>query len=61
MAKNRTNYITNYIKKNVKRYELKLSKQNDPDLIEHLSKIDNVNSYLKDLIRKDAENKKDSL
>ena len=47
--------MVNYTKNNIKRVELKLSKKNDPQIIEHLSKIPNVNSYLKQLIEQDIK------
>ena len=42
-----------YEKENIKRVVLKLNKKTDQDIINHLKKIDGVNGYLKDLIRKD--------
>lgn len=48
-------YITKYIKNNVRRFELKLSKKNDAELIEHLQKQPNTNKYLKELILKDIK------
>lgn len=35
------------------RYVLNLNKNTDPDILEHLEKLDNVQGYLKKLIRKD--------
>lgn len=58
MKKERVEYVTNYIKNNIKRYELKLSKKNDVELIEKLSTVPNVNSYLKELIQKDIDTNK---
>lgn len=48
-------YITNYIKKNIRRFELKLSKKNDKDLIDWLEEKDNINEYLKALILQDKK------
>lgn len=48
-------YVTNYIKKNVRRFELKLSKKNDAELIKHLETKGNVNQYLKELITSDMK------
>jgi len=35
------------------RYVLNLNKKTDPDILEHLEKLDNVQGYLKRLIRQD--------
>ena len=42
-----------YEKKNIKRVVLKLNTRLDDDIIKHLEDKDNVNGYLKQLIRKD--------
>ena len=42
-----------YAKKNIKRVEMKLNTRYDGDIIQHLDSKDNVNGYLKELIRKD--------
>lgn len=42
-----------YEKNVIKRVELKLNKRYDGDIIEFLESKDNVNGYLKELIRKD--------
>ena len=39
--------------KNARRYAIKLSKNTDADIIEHLDSIPNVQGYLKALIRAD--------
>ena len=51
-------YITKYIKQNVRRFEIKLSKKNDADLIEWLESQGNVNQYIKNLIIKDKKSGK---
>ena len=45
--------VVKYDKNNIKRVVLKLNKKTDQDIIDHLKKIDGVNGYLKQLIRKD--------
>ena len=45
--------VIKYEKENIKRVVLKLNKKTDQDIIDHLKKIDGVNGYLKQLIRKD--------
>ena len=44
-----------YEKKAVKRVVLKLHHANDIDIIKHLATKDNVNGYLKELVRKDKD------
>lgn len=44
-----------YIKENYRRYGLRVHKTLETDMYEHLEKIDNIQKYLKDLIRKDME------
>lgn len=43
-----------YEKNNIKRFTLKLNINYDEDLISKLQSVDNVNGYLKDLIRRDT-------
>ena len=42
-----------YDAKTAKYYSLKLNTNTDSEMIEHLAKQENVQGYLKDLIRKD--------
>ncbi len=42
-----------YNAKNVKQIKLNLNKKTDADIIEHLEKTDNVQGYIKNLIRRD--------
>lgn len=44
-----------YIAKTRRRYVLNLNKNTDGDLLEHLEKIDNVQGYLKELIKMDMQ------
>ena len=46
-----------YDKENVKGLYIKLNKNTDADLIEHLASVDNVNGYIKRLIRADIESR----
>lgn len=41
-----------YENKNIKRVVLKLNKKTDTDIIEYLEDLDNVNKFLKEIIRK---------
>ena len=44
-----------YNQANVKQIKLSLNKKTDADIIEILYRCDNVQGYIKDLIRKDNE------
>lgn len=44
-----------YIAKTRRRYVLNLNKNTDGELLEHLEKMDNVQGYLKELIKADME------
>lgn len=44
-----------YNEKNVKQIKLSLNKKTDADIIEILDRCDNVQGYIKDLIRRDNE------
>ena len=52
-AQNRA--TTKFIKKTYKRYELKLRKDTESDLIQELDKKESVNSYLKNLVIADMK------
>ena len=54
-AKIRAN--TKYVKKTYQRFELKLRKDSEQHLIEHLNKQPSKNDYIKQLIIKDYQNK----
>lgn len=51
----RVKYITNYIKTHSRRFELKLSKEKDVEIIAHLENQSNVNQYIKQLIVEDMK------
>lgn len=42
---------TQYIKNHTKRYVVQCNNEKDADIIEHLKGVDNVNGYIKQLIR----------
>lgn len=42
-----------YEKENIKRFVLKLNIKTDNDIIQYLNTKDNINGYLKELVRKD--------
>ena len=51
----RTEYMVNYIKKNICRFELRLNKNKDSELIEFLNSQASVNGYLRQLIENDMK------
>lgn len=50
--------VARYVAKTYKRVTIKLRKDRDMDIINHLETIENINQYIKDLITKDIENNK---
>lgn len=44
-----------YAAKAIRRYALNLNRNTDADILEHLEKLDNVQGYIKALIRSDLE------
>lgn len=44
-----------YNKNNIKQIKMNLNKKTDADIINHLDQKDNVQGYIKELIRKDIE------
>lgn len=44
-----------YAAKAIRRYALNLNRNTDADILEHLEKLDNVQGYIKALIRSDME------
>ena len=45
--------VRKYDAVNAKNYHLKLNRKTDIDIIEHLESIQNVQGYIKELIRRD--------
>lgn len=50
-----SSYITKYIKENIRRFEFKMSKKTDKELIEWLEAQPNKNEYIKSLILADKK------
>lgn len=44
-----------YNESNVKQVKMNLNRKTDADILKHLEKIDNIQGYIKSLIRKDME------
>lgn len=55
---NYTSAVARYVAKTYKRVTIKLRKDRDIDIINHLESVENINQYIKDLISKDIENNK---
>lgn len=51
----RTEYMVNYVRRNICRFELRLNKNRDTELIEHLNNQPSINGYLRQLIEKDIK------
>ena len=49
-----------YQKEHIKVYRIKLNDRTDGKLIQHLDSLDNVQGYIKSLIRADIESKEES-
>lgn len=50
--------VARYVAKTYKRVTIKLRKDRDLEIINHLKSVKNINQYIKDLITKDIENNK---
>lgn len=51
--KDRKQYIEDWQRENLRRVVIKLNKAKDADIIEQIDKQENVQGYIKELIRKD--------
>ena len=60
MSFDRTQYNIDYIKANQRQFMLKVNRNIDPDMVAWLESKDNVQAYLKELIRADMEKQKAS-
>ena len=55
MAFDQLKYIADYDKLNTTRVSVKLNKEHDADILEHLSTLPNKQGYIKALIRADIK------
>lgn len=55
VSEKRKKYEIDYIKQNQRQFMLKVNRKTDPDMVDWLESQENVQAYLKDLIRKDME------
>ena len=53
-------YNIDYIKQNVRQFMLKINRKTEPELLAWMESQDSIQTYLKDLIRKDMEQHKTS-
>ena len=51
----RTEYMVNYNRNNLRRFELRLNKNRDSELIEHLNNQSSINAYLRQLVENDIK------
>lgn len=47
-----------YAAKTIRRYVINLNRNTDPDILDHLESLDNVQGYIKALIRADIASQK---
>lgn len=58
MAFDKVAYNTDYIRKNLRQFMVKVSRIHEPELVEWLEGKDNVQAYIKGLIKADMEKSK---
>ena len=51
-------YLNQYEKENIRQIRLKINRKTEPELIEWIEKQENIQGYIKRLIRKDMEHMK---
>ena len=51
-------YLNNYEKENLRQIRLKINRKTEPELLEWIEKQDNIQGYIKQLIREDMERAK---
>ena len=50
-----TEYMAQYEKENLRQIRLKINRKTEPELLAWIEKQDNIQGYIKELIRKDME------
>lgn len=55
MNEKKRDYDIKYMREKCRMVRLQLNRENDKDIVEHLESKDNINAYLKELIRKDMK------
>ena len=56
---NNAEYLAQYEKENLRQIRLKINRKTEPDLLAWIEKQDNIQGYIKELIRKDMERAED--
>ena len=51
--KNNMEYLDNYEKENLRQIRLKINRKTDPEMLEWIEKHENIQGYIKQLIRRD--------
>ena len=54
-----TEYLANYEKENLRQIRLKINRKTEPELLAWIEKQENIQGYIKELIRKDMEQAED--
>lgn len=54
-----TEYLARYEKENLRQIRLKINRKTEPEILEWIEKQDNIQGYIKELIRKDMEREKE--
>ena len=49
-------YLNQYEKENIRQIRLKINRKTEPELLEWIEKKENIQGYIKQLIREDMEN-----
>ena len=49
-------YLNQYEKENIRQIRLKINRKTEPELLEWMEKQENIQGYIKQLIREDMEN-----
>ena len=52
-------YMVDYEKENLRQIRLRINRKTEPDLLEWIEKQDNIQGYIKHLIREDMEREKE--
>lgn len=52
---NQADYVEAYQRKNIRQIRLKLNRKTEPELIAWLESKDNIQGYIKDIVRKDMD------
>ena len=54
-----TEYLAQYEKENLRQIRLKINRKTEPELLAWIEKQENIQGYIKELIRKDMEQAED--